>query len=319
MRIVFMGSAAIACPSVERMAATDWIELAGIVTQPDRPSGRALRVQACPVAERMRAAGLPLLAPVRVNAPDAVAAIAALRPELIVVIAYGQILGRELLDLPPRGCINLHASLLPRYRGAAPIQRAIINGERESGVTTMWMDAGMDTGDMIHRAATAIGADETAGELHDRLAVLGAETLMRTVTAVRDGTAPREPQPDDAATYAPKLSKAEGELDWRRPAGELVNQVRGMNPWPCAWCRLAGADGKPRLLRVLRAAVNAGAGEPGTVLQMCPDGPVIACGSDALALVSVQPEGRRVMSGQAFACGNAIQTGARLPCETADR
>ncbi len=269
----------------------------------------------------MRERGLPMLAPERVNAPEAVAAIAALRPDVLVVAAYGQLLGAPLLALPPLGCINVHASLLPRYRGAAPIQWAVINGETETGVTTMLMDAGMDTGDMLERRALAIGPEETAGELHQRLAVVGAEVLMDTLDALRRGTVTREAQDPAAATYAPRLCKADGILDWQRPARMLVNQVRGMNPWPCCRCRMpvesarrgGGDDGLS--VRVLRARVTADSGVPGTVLAASPDGPVIACGEGGLCLTEVQPEGRRVVSGSAFVCGYRIQIGAMMTCE----
>ena len=209
-----------------------------VVTQPDRPRGRGRRLEPTPVKAAALARGLEIFQPDRPNRPENVAAIAAARPEVLVVVAYGAILKEALLTLAPRGAINVHASLLPRYRGMSPIQRAIWNGDRETGVTTMFMDAGVDTGDMILRCPTHVGPDETAGELHDRLALLGARLLVDTLARLADGTAPRLPQTGEAS-YAPRIEKKDGVIDWTRPASAVHNHVRAVTPWPGAqaFCR----------------------------------------------------------------------------------
>ncbi len=318
MRVVFMGSAEIACPSVEAMLAAPGIDLVGIVTQPDRPSGRLLKARPCPACAYARQRGIEPFAPVSINSPESAAWLGTLAPDVIVVIAYGQLLRPPVLALPPLGCINVHASLLPRYRGAAPIQWAIANGETVTGVTTMFMDAGMDTGDMIGRRSVPIAPDDTAAELHDKLATVGAELLLETLARVADGTAPRVAQDAALATHARKLTKEDGAIDWRQSAAAIRNHVRGFNPWPCCHCRMpehvlrGHGQADAHVLRVHQVEVREGGGMPGSVIALAHDGPVIACGTDALALVEVQPEGRRRMSGAAYLCGHTLQAGDRL-------
>lgn len=311
MRIVFMGTPDFAVPSLEALLGAGH-ELALVVTQPDRPRGRGRpQPQPPPVKRRAQAHGLPVFQPARVRRPDAIETIRATAPELIVVVAYGQILPPELLAVPVRGCLNVHASLLPRYRGAAPIHWAIIHGEAETGVTTMWMDAGLDTGDMILRRAVPIGPDETVGELHDRLAALGGECLVDTLRAIERGDAPRTPQPAEGATYAPPIRPEHERIDWTRPSRAIHNQVRGMNPWPGA--HGLTARGRLKVWRTAVAAEDGAVAAPGAVVAVDPArGLEVAAGRGSLWLLEVQPENGRRMSGADYANGHGIRPGQPL-------
>ncbi|MFA5042600.1 MAG: methionyl-tRNA formyltransferase [Kiritimatiellia bacterium] len=302
MRIIFMGSAELACPCLDRLLANPADRVVGVVTQPDRPKGRALRMAPCAVRAHVAARGIPVLAPENVNAPESVAALRALAPDLIVVVAYGQFLKAEILNLAPRGCMNAHASLLPKYRGAAPIQWAVANGETETGVTTMFVNARMDAGDIIDRIVEPIRPEDTAGSLHDRLARCGAELLARTIEALRQGSIRRQPQNEAEATFAPRIKKADGRIDWHLPAVQIHNRARGFNPWPGCFCELPPAG----VVRVLKTRVEAGRSEEaGAVLEAAGEGPLIQTGQDALRLLELQPAGRKVMSGAAFLRGHA--------------
>jgi methionyl-tRNA formyltransferase len=303
-----MGSASLSCPSLTALLDAPSVEVIAVVTQPDRPKGRHLQPASCPVKVLVGERGIPVLDPVRVNAPEATTEIASLEPDVIVVVAYGQILKPVLLEMPPLGCINVHASLLPAYRGAAPIQWAIARGESVTGVTTMHMSPGMDEGDIILRTPVPIGPTDTGGSLHDILAAEGAALLMKTLAAVESGRAPREVQDHEAATYAPKLTKAAGRIDWTKPASELYNRIRAFNPWPVCWTELPCAQGR---LRVFSARVTDDAGAPGTLLALSDEGPVIAAGAESLCLLEVQGEGGRVMSGAAYCRGHGIKPGQR--------
>lgn len=311
MRIVFMGSAELACPCLDRLLARPADPVVGVVSQPDRPKGRSLQVAPCPVREHVAQAGIPVLTPEKINTPESLAALRALAPDLIVVVAYGQILKSALLNLPPRGCINVHASLLPKYRGAAPIQWAIARGERVTGVTTMYMNEGMDAGDIIAQREEPIREDDTAGTLHDRLARLGADLLAETLEAIHQGTVRRTPQNLADVTFAPKLKKSDGRLDWRQTAAEAYNRIRGFNPWPGCFFQLPGRG----CVRVLKARVESSAktGKPGEVLDCAGAGPLIQTGDQALRLLEVQPEGRKAMAGAAFLCGHPLAPGLILP------
>ena len=310
-----------ACPSLSRLAAEPGVSLVAVVTQPDRPRGRSLKVTPGPVKLLAQQAGICVLSPAAVNAPEAVSSLRELKPELIAVAAYGQILKPDVLSIPPRGCVNVHASLLPRYRGAAPIQWSIANGETCTGVTTFFMDAGMDTGDIILQIDVPVLSDDTGGSLGARLADEGATLLLRTVAAIAGGTAKRRPQVSADATYARKLAKEDGRIDWTRPAREIGNRVRGFNPWPCCFTRLpapAGAEARAgTALRVLKAEVQAGSGPPGEVIDVGGNGPLVAAGRDALRLLEVQPEGRNVMSGADYLRGRALKLGNVLDHEPA--
>ena len=304
MRIVFMGTPDFAVPCLQRLL-EDGHEVPAVFTQPDKPVGRHAVLTPPPVKQLALSHGIPVYQPTKMRDGTVAALLRELAPDCLVVVAYGRILPQEILDVPPRGCVNIHGSLLPRYRGAAPIQWSVIRGETVTGVTSMFMDAGMDTGDIIDTLITPIGENETAGELFERLAPLGARLLSATLAAIADGTVTRRPQNDAEATMAPMLEKAMGRLDLTRPAQELHNQVRGMNPWPGAFCTAGG-----KTLKIHETRVAAGSGAPGTLL--CADPVTVACGEGALQLVTVQPEGKPRMAAEAWLRGARLPQGARL-------
>lgn len=311
MRIIFMGSAELACPGLDRLLANPADQVVGVVTQPDRPKGRSLQVAPCAVRAHVAERGIPVLTPENVNTPDSVAALRALAPDVIVVVAYGQFLKADILNLPPHGSVNVHASLLPKYRGAAPIHWAVANGETETGVTTMFVNARMDAGDIIDQLAEPIRPEDTAGSLHDRLAQCGADLLARTIEALRQGSTQRRPQNEAEATFAPRIKKADGRMDWRLPATQIHNRVRGFNPWPGCFCELPAAG----VVRVLKSRVESGWSDAiGMVLEAAGEGPLIQAGQDALRLLEIQPEGRKIMSGAAFLRGHPLTVASR--CNT---
>lgn len=307
MRIAFMGTPEFAVPSLEALVRSE-DAVVGVVCQPDRPSGRGGRIAAPPVKRVALGHGIPVLQPETFRGGEAVAALRAWEPELVVVAAYGKILPRAVLEVPAHGCVNVHGSLLPKYRGAAPIQWAILRGEAVTGITIMQMNERMDAGEILAQRQTPIGATETFGELQVRLAMLGAEALSAALAELRRGTLRPRPQVESEATLAPRIQKADGKIDWTRAAVEIERQVRGFNPWPSAFSYLGG-----HLLKVHRAAVVSGGapGPAGTILDTL-DVPVVACGADALRLEEVQVEGRQRVSGAAFARGARLAIGARL-------
>lgn len=306
MRIVFAGTPEFAVPTLRALLAGAHPVVA-VYTQPDRPAGRGRRLRASPVKAVALAHDIPVEQPLTLKTPETQTALAAYRPDLLVVVAYGLILPQAVLDLPTRGCVNVHASLLPRWRGAAPIQRAILAGDRETGVTLMRMEAGLDTGPMLAKAACPIGPADTAADLHDRLAAMGGELLAASLEALLAGTLREERQDEALATYAAKLEKAEAELDWRRPAAELLRRVNAFNPWPVAQTGL-----HDQVLRVWRAERIAGSGDPGTVVRAGRDGVDVACGEDCLRLLEVQlPGGRRIAAAD-LANSQAPLVGVRL-------
>lgn len=309
MRIVFMGSAELSCPSLMALTRRGDDEIVAVVCQPDRPRGRELRSAPCAVKRAIAESGVPILTPPDVNVPGTVEALRALRPDAIVVIAYGQILRRPLLAIPPLGCINIHASLLPRYRGAAPAQWAIANGETVTGVTSMMMNEAMDAGDILLQQNVAIAPDDTAGTLLAKLAEVGVELLLRTLDGLRGGTLVRKPQDPGQATLAPKLSKADGKLNWTLPARQIHNRVRGFNPWPGCFCMLPGGAQR---LKILQTRTEAGVGVPAGVLEVSGDGPLVAAGEGTVRLLLVQPEGKKPMAGADYARGHALQPGDML-------
>jgi len=307
MKIIFMGSAGFACPCLETLLASRQDEVVAVVTQPDRPKGRNLEVSACPVKTYLGSRDIPVFSPLKVNTQESLSALHALRPDLIVVVAYGQLLKPALLAIPPLGCINVHGSLLPKYRGAAPIQWAVANGEAVSGVTTMFMNEGMDTGDMILKREVPIDPGDTGGSFHDKLAKVGALLLGETVELIRSGHVPRVPQDDFRAILAPKLKKADGKIDWTLPATTIHNHVRAFNPWPGSFCEMPGVPGK--ILKVLSSRVEPipfTPGRPGEILEKGEDGPLIQTGLQAIRLMEVQPEGRKSMTGAAFLRGYSL-------------
>lgn len=312
MRIVFMGSAPLACPSLEALLADNSYDVLAVVTQPDRPKGRSLRISACAVKVFAQNRGIAVLTPSNVNTSESINAVKQLKPDLIVVVAYGQILKKEVLGLPPEGCVNMHASLLPKYRGAAPIQWAIANGEQVTGVTTIFMSERMDAGDIILQKEVAIGHEDTAGSLHDKLAQEGAVLLSRTVEAIHSGRVTRTQQVEAEATFAPKLKREDGRIDWTKPAGEIYNRVRGFNPWPVCWCaaptnRVRGE--KTARLRVLKVRVENDSAQPGEVIDVSGGGPLVGTGEKSVRLLEVQPEGRKVMNGVAYLRGHGLKIG----------
>lgn len=300
MKIVYLGSGDIGLPAFEWLLASPEAQVVGVVTQPDRPSGRGLQVKPCAIKEATLRHGLVPLQPAKIRAAEAVAQLAALEADLFVVMAYGQILPRQVLDLPRLGAINLHASLLPRHRGAAPVHAAVLAGDRASGITVMWMDEGLDTGDVLLREECEIRADDTAGSLHDRLAQLAPVALARAIRLIAEGSAPRVPQDESEATYAPKLDRARGRLSWDASAEELDRRIRGLHPWPGCTAVAELENGKRIDLKVHRAAVREGSTPAGNLVE----GLCIGCGGGGrLELLEVQPSGGKRMSGQDFLRG----------------
>jgi methionyl-tRNA formyltransferase len=308
LRIVFLGSGSFAIPCLEALLEAGH-EIGAVVTQPDRRKGRGKAVAPPPVKPVAEARKLPVVQPRRVRDLDTEEALRRLAPELQVVVAFGQILPRSVIAIAPLGTVNVHASLLPKLRGAAPIQWAIANGDRETGVSTMLIDEGLDTGPVLLQRATSIGSDETAADLEPRLARLGADVLLETVSGLGEGTLQPTPQDHDEATRAPLLKKEDGRLDWSRRAVELHCRIRGFHPWPGTFTALEG-----RMLKVLRArpleAAGGGGAAPGTLVDVGPAGLVVACGERSRLLVTdVQPESRRPMPAPAFAAGARLAPG----------
>ena len=299
MRLIFLGTPAFAVPTLESIVAAGH-EVRTVVTQPDRPSRRGQRLAAPPVKEAALSLALPVYQPERVRRPEAVEHLRALGVEAMVLVGYGQIIPQVIIDLAPRGIINVHASLLPKYRGAGPVQWAIINGETHTGVTTMQIDAGLDTGDMLLKAETEIGPDENAVELAKRLAVMGAELLVRTLEGLERGTIRPEKQNSAAATYAPILKKEDGLIDWSQTARTIHNRVRGLEPWPGACTRFRG-----QTLHIWRSRPHEGGeGRPGRFAGLKP--PRVWCGSGSLELLELQLEGRKRMTAADFANGQRL-------------
>ena len=305
-RIIFMGTPAFACPTLQTLL-NRGEDIVAVFTQPDRPKGRGQKLQPPPVKELALRHDLPVHQPVKVRAPEVIDQIRALRPDLIVVVAFGQILPKALLEIPPHGCINVHASLLPRYRGAAPLNWCIVNGETETGVTTMLMDVGLDTGPMLLKKATPIGPDEEITSLHDRMSLLGAELLGNTLDGLRAGTIVAQPQDDTQSCYAPLLKKEDGLIDWNRPAQVLHNLVRGLAAWPGAYTFLQGEP-----LKVHRTSLGTGSGPAGTVLASSKDGIEIACGQGSLVIHELQAAGSRRMDAASFLAGHPLVPGTQL-------
>ena len=307
LRTVFMGTPDFALQTLQGLIDAG-CNLVGVYTQPDRPKGRGKQMAAPPVKELARQHGIPVYQPQKLRQPEVVAELEALAPDLIVVVAYGQILPKSVLDIPTHGCINVHASLLPKYRGAAPINKAIIDGATETGITTMYMDVGLDTGDMLVKMTLPISAEETAGELHDRLAVLGRETMEETLRQLCAGTLQREVQDDTRSTYAPMMKKEDGRIDWSRSALDVHNLVRGLDPWPGAYTSLDG-----ELLKLARTTPqDNGDAPPGTVIAADRDGVRIACGNGSLLVKELQLAGRKRLAAADFLRGCPLQPGTGL-------
>ncbi|MDI6807874.1 MAG: methionyl-tRNA formyltransferase [Candidatus Eisenbacteria bacterium] len=306
MRLVFLGTPEFSIPSLRELIHKGH-EIAAVITQPDRPKGRGQKVTSSPVAMMSQELGLRVLKPIDVNSAESIDTLSALSPDLIVVVAYGLILGTTLLGLPRLGCINLHASYLPKYRGVAPANRAIMNGETWTGTTTIFMDEGIDTGDIILQRKTEISPEETAGELLQRLAKEGASLLAETVLLVGDGKAPRVKQDSSLASYARKLKKSDGEIKWDKDAIQVFNLIRGVTPWPGAFTFL-----RESLLKILKAQMvdfPSTGRVPGEILQIGQEGILVRAGTGALSLLTLQPEGKRPMRFDEFARGRKLQPG----------
>nr|WP_211162068.1 methionyl-tRNA formyltransferase [Aromatoleum petrolei] len=306
MRVAFAGTPEFAAAALEAILAAGF-EVPLVLTQPDRPAGRGMKLSASPVKQVALAHGIAVDQPEKLRTEEQRAALAACAPDILVVAAYGLLLPPAVLELPRLGCINIHASLLPRWRGAAPIHRAIEAGDAETGITIMQMDEGLDTGAMLMKRAIAIGPDETTATLHDRLAALGAEMVVEALRALPQGTLRAERQPEAGVTYAAKIGKAEAAIDWRRPAVEIGRAVRAFNPFP-------GAVGTLRevAVKIWRAEPVAAAGEPGTVLAADESGVLVACGEGALRLVELQKPGSRRMPAGEFLRGFPVSAGERF-------
>ena len=303
MRVVFMGTPDIAAACLNKIIEKGY-DIAGVYTQPDRPKNRGMKLAFSPVKEVAVAHNIPVFQPENFREEETVQALRELKPDVVAVVAYGRILPQKVLDIPPMGCINIHASLLPAYRGSAPYQWAVLDGLKETGVTAMYLCREMDAGDMIDTAKTAIGENETAGELLDRLAVLGADLLDKTLTAIANGTAQRTPQDHSKATYAPMLDKGMCPIDFTKTAQQVHNHVRGMNPWPVAAMELAG-----KRFKVYETAVLPENSEkaPGTVLGLTKKGLQIACGEGVIEIRTLQAEGGKRMAAPDYFRGHPLE------------
>ena len=301
MRIVFMGTPDIAATCLKKLLA-DGFDVAAAYTQPDRPKGRGMKTAFSAVKEAALAAGIPVYQPENFRDGETVEALRALKPDVIAVVSYGRILPQSVLDIPPRGCINIHASILPKYRGSAPYQWAVLDGLTETGVTAMYLCREMDAGDIIEISKTAIGPEETAGELLDRLAVLGAELLSRTMGRMAKGDVERIAQDDSLATYAPMLDKSMCPIDWTKTALQIHNQIRGLHPWPVATAELGG-----KRFKIHAAVVVDGSGEPGQILGLTKTGLRIACGEGAIEIRSLQAEGGKRMAAPDYFRGHPLE------------
>lgn len=307
MRIVFLGTGEIGVPALRALAGRG--EVVAVFTQPDRPAGRDLKLRPSPVKIAAQALKLPIFQPEKIRMPAAVAELEMLRADVFVVAAYGQILPRAVLDLPRLGCLNLHASLLPRHRGASPIHAAILAGDTESGMTIMRMDEGLDTGAILRVARTPLAPDETAGSLHDRLGEMAVQPLREVLDDLLAGSAVEEAQEERLATYAPKLTRQDGRVDWTASAGEIDRRIRGMTPWPGAWTVFP--DGG--VLKIHRAVPEASeGGAPGEVMEASEHGLLVAAGGGALRLLEIQAAGGKRLAAADFLRGRTVLPGLRL-------
>lgn len=301
MRVVFMGTPDIAATCLKRILA-DGFEVVGVYTQPDRPKGRGMKLTASPVKEVALSAGIPVFQPETFREEETVQALRDLKPDICAVVAYGRILPQKVLDIPTFGCINIHASILPQYRGSAPYQWAVLDGQKETGVTAMYLVREMDAGDMIEVSKTPIGENETAGELLDRLAELGAALLSRTLTRFTQGPVPATPQDESQVSYAPMLEKTMCPIDWTKTAQQVHDHVRGLQPWPVATMELKGQPFKVHETRIVP-----GSGKPGEILGLTKTGLVIACGRGAVEIRVLQAQGGKRMAAPDYFRGHPLE------------
>lgn len=302
MKIVFMGTPDFSVPVLEALASH--YQVTAVVTQPDKPKGRGKAVAMSPVKEKAIELDIPVYQPVKARDPEFIQMLQELGPDLIVVVAFGQILPKSVLSLPPMGCVNVHASILPQYRGAAPIQWAVINGEKESGVTTMMMDEGIDTGDMLEKMSLSLSPDETGGSLHDKLSRMGAELILSTLKKLEEGTIKRTPQTDENSCYAKMLKKSMGDIDWTMDAVSIERLIRGLNPWPSAYTRW-----NQKTLKIWKAQVldDEYEGACGEVVYSDKKAIYVKTGRGTLSLEELQPEGKKRMDVEVFLRGYPIE------------
>lgn len=312
MRVVYIGTGDIGLPTLEMLCVSAEHHVLAVVTQPDKPVGRHQELQAPPVKQLAMRYHAPIFQPVKIRERSAIEQIQFLRPDVIVVMAYGQILPPEILQIPSIACLNLHASLLPRHRGAAPIQAAIEAGDRESGITVMYMAQGLDTGDILLKQSVRIDSRETGGSLHDKLAKLAPNALREALLLLKQGRAPRIPQNDAEATYAAKLTREHGQIIWSDSPEVIERKIRAMNPWPSAYTTLPTEDGLKKLKVFASANNTRAAGKPGEVLQTDKNGILVAAGQGGLVLQEIQLEGKRRMSAKDFLLGHPIAPGTLL-------
>lgn len=311
MRIIFMGTPEFAVPVLESLINSRH-EVVAVVTQPDRPKGRGKNMQFSPVKECALAHNIPVMQPVNVSVPEVIDELRAYEPELIVVVAFGQFVTKKIREMPKYGCINVHASLLPKYRGAGPIQWAVINGEKESGVTTMYMCREIDKGDMLLKDTVTLDPKETGDSLHDKLSMMGGPLLLKTIDQLEDGSAVRIPQCEEESTYAPKLEKTMGNIDWTMDADRIERLVRGLNLWPGTFTKIHGKTVKIWDCDVVRQETlteNQAAAKPGTVIVSEKDQLIVKAGNGALSLRMLQPEGKKNMTVDAYLRGYPIAQG----------
>ena len=301
MRVVFMGTPDIAATCLKKILA-DGFDVVGVYTQPDRPKGRGMKMVCSPVKEVALAAGIPVFQPENFREEESVQQLRDLQPDICAVVAYGRILPQKVLDVPKRGCINIHASILPKYRGSAPYQWAVLDGLEETGVTAMYLTREMDAGDIIDVSRTPIGENETAGELLNRLAVLGADLLSKTLSRFAQGEVEGTAQDASQVSYAPMLDKSMSPIDWTKTARQVHNHVRGLHPWPVATTEIQG-----KLFKVHATRVAEGSGEPGQILGLTKTGLLVACGEGAVEILSLQAEGGKRMSAPDYFRGHPLQ------------
>ncbi len=309
LKAVFMGTPDFAVPCLQVML-DEGIEVAAVVTQPDKPKGRGKKLAMPPVKELAIENGIQVYQPKRVKDGEFVEILREINPDIIVVVAFGQILSKEILSIPKYGCINVHGSLLPKYRGAAPVNWAVINGEKKTGITTMYMDEGLDTGDMILKSEVEIGNDETAGELYDRLSSLGAQVLKDTIRAVREGNAPREKQDDSISTYAHMMDKRLGKIDWDKQPNDIVNLVRGTNPWPGA--HTVYNENTMKIWEVAEYDMCRSDNEPGRIVDVSNEGIVVSCANGCIIIKEIQMPNKKRMKVSEYLKGNEIEKGISL-------
>ncbi len=310
MDIVYMGSPDFSVPSLEQLVESDILNVKGVITRPDKPRGRGQKKQSTPIKKKALQLGCQVFTPENVNSSSFINQLQELAPEIIVVVAFGQILSRKVLETPDRGCVNLHASLLPKYRGASPIHRAIMNGEEKTGVTVMFMEETLDTGDIISQKEVVINRDDTAGDLHDRLAETGAKLLVRTLIDIKQNNYTRKQQNDQEASYADKLDNRAGEIDWNCSAEDIYNFVRGLNPWPVAYT--FWDDMRLKIWQVNIKDKNSKKGEPGEILQVSGEGLVVQTGCGIIELEKLQPAGKKKMDCVDFVNGYELEPGTVL-------